>query len=428
MPSLSPASGTQSDDRPDIEGFVGRALRLMSMAVLPVLPQVTTGVRVPSSDPYDLLRWMIDHENRANLPTSDRRVLAAAYRALDLRNRWAHPSSSGPLGRQEALRGVDAMIVVTGAFGADVSRVRNCRAALDAATGNAELEKVPAVVNDDADRDDAPGVAADEISARMTNRPHTAAAYSVAAVVRERVFASGSSVFGLPGPIWSVENLKALERLLPDETAPGLNEFRRLFADLLVDTSTELVQLGAEVLYVQLWINAKSLKGATKREAINAILRLRLDTTPMPRTVATALDMGLVRTGAWFHQQRWRHLRVIVRTRLRLHGMEALDAASLLADPWSFQQWILEDNDGLAQRHALLHLLFPDVFEAIVSVDDKARILAKLGHHLGSRTGNVDRDLYELRRVLAVEYGPRFDYYRRPVVELWREPGIAVDD
>jgi hypothetical protein len=428
MPSSLPDSDTPSDDRPDIEGFVGRALRLMSMAVQPVLASLTTGVGVPSSDPYDLLRWMIDRENRANLPTSDQRVLAAAYRALDMRNRWAHPNSSGPLGRQEALRGVDAMIMITEAFGADVSPVQNCRNSLNAATGKAAVENVPAVVDEDAYLDDAPGVAAEEISARMTNRPHTASAYSAAVLIREHVYTSASSVFGLPGPLWGVENLKALHRLLPDDTAPGLKEFTRLFTDLLVGTTTEIVQLGAEALYVQLWINAKSLTGATKRGAINAILRLRADTTPMPPTAAIALDMGLVRTGAWFHQQRWRHLRVIVGTALRLHSLGAPQAASLLADPWSFQQWLLDDNEGLAQRHALLHLLFPDVFEAIVSADDKARILAKLGQRLATRTGNADRDLYELRRILAVEFGPRFDYYRRPVVELWRDPGIAVED
>jgi hypothetical protein len=157
------------------------------MAVQPVPASLTAGVRVPSSDPYDLLRWMIDRENRANLPTSNQQVLAAAYRALEVRNRWAHPSSSGPLGRQEALRGVDAMIVVARAFGADVSPVQNCRAALDAATGMADVDNAPAVIDEDAELDDAPGVTAEEISARMTNRPHTAAAYSAAILIRERL-------------------------------------------------------------------------------------------------------------------------------------------------------------------------------------------------------------------------------------------------
>jgi 5-methylcytosine-specific restriction enzyme B len=140
----------------------------------------------------------------------------------------------------------------------------------------------------------------------------------------------------------------------------------------------------------------------------------------MPEEIAIALDMGLVRTGPSFHQYRWMYLRTIVETAARIRGMSVSRREQLIGEPWRFRDWLLKSSEGLAQRHALLHLLYPDTFEAIISVADKRQILERLGNRLASVSGNQDRDLFDLRRTMAPEFGPRYDYYRPPVVELWR--------
>src|SRR5439155_14189371 len=130
-------------------------------------------------------------------------------------------------------------------------------------------------------------------------------------------FESAGSVFGA-GSIWTVENLEHLQRRLLEEKATTLDEFVARYVNELAPADTKVVQLGAEVLYVHFWINAKSISGATKRAAIERVLATRSECAHMPSLVAAALDMGVVRTGAWFHQNRWLYLHVIVNTALLL--------------------------------------------------------------------------------------------------------------
>ena len=70
-------------------------------------------------------------------------------------------------------------------------------------------------------------------------------------------------------------------------------------------------------------------------------------------------------------------------------------------------------NTPRAQRHALLHLVFPDIFEGSVSDEDKNAIAAAgaFARFLTESTDDIDRKLQHIRRGLEAELERDFDFY-----------------
>ena len=72
------------------------------------------------------------------------------------------------------------------------------------------------------------------------------------------------------------------------------------------------------------------------------------------------------------------------------------------------------------QREAILHLVFPDTFEAITSINDKEKIASALAELVEEPTEDVDRQLQQIRNGLAPEYGNDFSFYEDRVKRLWQ--------
>ena len=71
------------------------------------------------------------------------------------------------------------------------------------------------------------------------------------------------------------------------------------------------------------------------------------------------------------------------------------------------------------QREALLHIVFPDTFEPIVSLDMKKQIVAGFVKAPGEAE-NLDRRLAEIRAHLTARFGEAFTFYQADVRPLWR--------
>ena len=102
----------------------------------------------------------------------------------------------------------------------------------------------------------------------------------------------------------------------------------------------------------------------------------------------------------------------------------------LLANPWefkglvrrlSFRSKLLEGypTRPRTQRAALLHLVFPDTFEAIVSVDHKERIAKAFEHLVTQPTDDVDRMLAQIRSRLEEEHGRGIHLYDDAIRKQW---------
>ncbi len=173
----------------------------------------------------------------------------------------------------------------------------------------------------------------------------------------------------------------------------------------------------AEVVYVTYLIASKSsIGGEKKKERIEQVLSWGPVSVPIPNDLVDGLTSGLAHPGqAFISALRFQHGFVIEFVdRWKEQGSGKRDR--LLNDPWAFKEFansisfqsdLMHESDlwPTIQREALLHLVFPDTFESIVSTDHKERIASAFSDFITEPTDDVDRKLALIRPVLEDKYG-----------------------
>jgi hypothetical protein len=103
-------------------------------------------------------------------------------------------------------------------------------------------------------------------------------------------------------------------------------------------------------------------------------------------------------------------LRFLVEFARAWKALPRFDQETALRDPWAFKQVIaaVPVNAGYSQREALLHLVFPDTFEPMISQDHKQRILTRFADLLDGPSADPDRALARIRQVLTQRIGGDF--------------------
>ncbi len=114
-----------------------------------------------------------------------------------------------------------------------------------------------------------------------------------------------------------------------------------------------------------------------------------------------------------------------------MEGAQGRRSKALLDNPWAFKQFLQFEptsqlfkdwkGDGpyRAQFQALLHLVFPDTFEAILSIAHKEQIASAFATMVTELTDDRDHQLAQIRMRLEAEYGTGFSYYHDPVLPMW---------
>src|SRR5262249_18343588 len=148
-------------------------------------------------------------------------------------------------------------------------------------------------------------------------------------------------------------------------------------------------------------VHHSEMRAPRKLELLQSILDLLQRRVDIPEDLVKALDQGIVRAGIAYHSRRDAQFAFMLEAALGWKGLaqEARDKA--LADPWSFKA-ILQANDrpyAGAMRNALLHLVFPDTFESIVSSRHKKQIVEAFLPET-ERGPDVDRNLLAVRAKL----------------------------
>ncbi|RUL90330.1 AAA family ATPase [Verrucosispora sp. FIM060022] len=212
----------------------------------------------------------------------------------------------------------------------------------------------------------------------------------------------------------------------PDE---GKDDFLTKLEGQIGGSPVAAVQLAAELLFVHLLIaRADAVSGYRKREIVQRVLSFAADTAPLPSELASALDAGLVRPGQAFNSRRWRQFGYLIEAFATLKELSLDDRRLALTDPERFVVALdrIDDQGALIQRHALEHLLFPDVFPPVVSRGHRADIL----HQWSELAGPADapESVRMARLVAGLHPNTTWDgaewvnLYRSPYVWQWSEP------
>ncbi len=254
--------------------------------------------------------------------------------------------------------------------------------------------------------------------------------YAAAELWVEKALRADDSLFTPGVRIWSKENLGVLrENFIDMPPVPGASFYQNLKGQL-EDSPPEVYQLVAEVLYIHLlftWEGA--MKGSSKRHRIDQILGWSDRSVTIPEERVDGLTPGLGHPGVAFIAQIHVQIGYLIDFANRWKETPSNEREQSLRDPWAFKRslhfelataWLKHTESFYSlQREALLHLVFPDTFEKVISATHKSQIVDTFAQLVIEPTEDIDRRLQQIRMHLETEYGTGVDFYLDPVHSMW---------
>ena len=257
--------------------------------------------------------------------------------------------------------------------------------------------------------------------------------YAAAEKWVERALRADDSLFTPGMAIWSSRWLGELhERFLnhPDESS---DSFLEKLQQQLANSPPEVYQLMGEVLYLYFLI-VTTKNSADEQRVIDTVLGWSPSPVEIPQELVASLTPGIASTGQYFHTSRPFQVGFLIEfvEQWKEKGLD--EQHRLLANPWEFKGFVTRlnfrstllqgyPNRPSPQREALLHLIFPDTFEAIVSVDHKRRIARTFAKLVTAPEEDVDVRLEQIRPGLEAQYGSsNYLFYKPEIRTQWDPP------
>ncbi len=247
------------------------------------------------------------------------------------------------------------------------------------------------------------------------------AVYEAAQLWVKSALQSNDSLFTPGQPVWSPENLSDLHLRFVANPDTSRRPFIQKFADQLAEAPHVTVQLAAEALYVYyLIIWPGKIPRDTKRDRIASVLAWTRPQLSIPAPLDSALNAGLIDLGPALGQI-YASLRVIIEFCQNWKQQPEEHRTAALSDPWVFKEVIdlIDFPYASTQKNALLHLVHPSYFEPITSMGHKRDIAESFSSQLSRQSGDIDKDLLEIRSQLNDTYGVGFHFYDESKRYVW---------
>lgn len=242
---------------------------------------------------------------------------------------------------------------------------------------------------------------------------------AVDAVVTQ-VFAEDSGSLLTPGvPIWTTANLTELKQRFIDQPDESAATFEEKLSKQLAGASDAALQLMAEVIYIYYMV-ADQMHGKTKLANIGDVLRWMKQPVAVPPALVAAAEQGLTNTGTFYLTNKPFQLWFLIQSGLAWRQRPRPERETLLADPWAFKAFLLKvpDTRAVPMRMALLHIVFPDTFEIIISATHKRQICAAFPE-IAPGEKDEDRKLLAIKRTLPPEPKTIYIFYRDEIARRW---------
>ena len=254
--------------------------------------------------------------------------------------------------------------------------------------------------------------------------------YEAAQAWVDAALRSDSSLFTPGEAIWSSRWLKELREHFLDRPDVSGGKFLEKLQQQLDGRPPQVHLLMAEALYFHRLI-VSTRDGTHKRRSIETVLGWSPSPVVIPAKLAQSLTPGIANPGQYFHVKRPNQVGFLIEFVEQWKELGASEQTRLLDDPWEFKDFVTgrelrsktlmdEPNSYRTQREALLHLVFPDTFEAIVSSNHKHWIAGAFAKLVAEPAEDVDRRLAQIRPEIEARYGSGDDvYYRSEVRAVW---------
>lgn len=254
---------------------------------------------------------------------------------------------------------------------------------------------------------------------------------------RQRCLLDGGSVF-TDERLWTREYFAQLQTHFVESPDKGTGSFEEKLRRQLEPVAPEAKRLWAEMTWLYLLI-VRGVKRVTKLDRIRTVWESSGAALPEDhRALGDVLEGGIVFPGmAYLGNQRFEFY-FIITLMLDWNSRSPRDRESLLSDPWAFAEWVDGHSEGRRRpfRHALLFLLFPDVFEPVVSLNHKKAIVEAFPDEAGKKPDVDNIDLIGLdkalqalvRRLQDERPGEEIQLYESPLKERWlHRPPPPID-
>ncbi|MDP9314434.1 MAG: EVE domain-containing protein, partial [Chloroflexota bacterium] len=264
-------------------------------------------------------------------------------------------------------------------------------------------------------------------SARHTGL-HAERIYTAAEQFVERALRRDDSLFTPGHTIWTIPNINELYRRFIEESDTSHDAFMVKFERQLSGAPPEVIQLASEMMFVHVILASRnSITAATKRQLVTTILGWSPSPAGLPDDLFQALDHGLAAMGVAFGTYRPNQLGFLLEFVRRWKTLPEAEQTRLLDDPWAFKKWLfaIPMHTAYAQREAILHIVHPDSFEAIVSRDHKQKIARAFASYVTEQTPDIDQQIAQIREKMTRQYGSNFNFYRDEVRNIWQNGGIV---
>ena len=226
--------------------------------------------------------------------------------------------------------------------------------------------------------------------------------YAAASAWVDRVLRSDDSLFTPGEAIWNVENLREVRTRLLDNSDMSGDGFWEQLETQLHGSPAEAYQLVAEALYFYYLPSIpRATNPETKVDRITRVLGWSGQDVEIPPDLVAGLAPGIADTG---QARSWIRVYVgfLIEFVERWKEQTTNEPERLLDDPWAFKDYVLQNHPNApgAQREALLHLVFPDTFEAIVRSGDKSLIAnaPSFARFLTENMDDIDHEIQQIRR------------------------------
>jgi MoxR-like ATPase len=269
----------------------------------------------------------------------------------------------------------------------------------------------------------------------MARYPEYELLYSAYEMFRENCLLRDGSLLWPEKKIWTRKNLQDLRTRFIDSAIlnPWLS-FEEKLQEQLKGAPAELWALLADIYYVYFlpsdFITIEKKLKDTQWAAQQAGLR----TPPPEDPVWVAQTSGFTRTGQRYHQKYLQFWLILL---FALHIKESENPEGVLNNPEEMQraldqslELVPKTDRAYDMRHALLFLAFPDIYERIISTQDKRKIIKTFHETI---TGDIPEDPDQALRMIREGIAPKyqtderlFDFYTH-VKPIWKpvaEPTI----
>ena len=245
---------------------------------------------------------------------------------------------------------------------------------------------------------------------------------------RQRCLLDGGSVF-TDEPLWTQEYFEQLHTHFVERPDKGAGSFEEKLRQQLELAPPEAKRLWAEMTWLFLLI-VRGVKGVTKLDRIRTVWESSGAALPEDHpALGDVLDGGIVFPGMAYLGHQRHEFNFIIAIMLDWGSRAPQDRTTLLSDPWVFAEWIDSHRGGRQRpfRHALLFLLFPEVFEPVISLSHKKAIVQAFSDEAGETPDidnidlvNLDKALQAVVRRLQDERpGEEIQLYEPPLNERW---------